>query len=95
MIYDINGNGCVSVDETMNILYHRYGKAKMEVKIKEIFGERKDSGLEGGEIGFARFLASFSKSQEETYWNTSQGTYDGWFVVNNPCFYSHSLSIPT
>ena len=73
MIYDINGNGCVSVDETMNILYHRYGKAKMEVKIREIFGERKDSGLEGGEIGFARFLASFSKSQEETYWNTSQG----------------------
>ena len=73
MIYDINGNGHVSVDETMNILYHRYGKAKMEVKIREIFGERKDSGLEGGEICFAQFLASFQKSQEETYWNTPQG----------------------
>ena len=38
LIYDHNENGMVSVDETMNMLYARYGRATMEIKLKELFG---------------------------------------------------------
>lgn len=42
LIFDHNGNGLVSVDETMSMLYARYGRVKMEAKLKELFG----AGLE-------------------------------------------------
>lgn len=42
LIFDHNSNGLVSVDETMSMLYARYGRVKMEAKLKELFG----AGLE-------------------------------------------------
>ena len=38
----------------------------MEKKIKEIFGDGKESGLEGGEIDYLHFRESFQKSQLES-----------------------------
>eukprot|EP01038_Epipyxis_sp_PR26KG_P008240 gene8240-11152_t len=74
LIYDINGNGRVSVDETMNILYARYGRAKMEMKLKELFGEdMHETGRQGGEITFSSYLASVEKTQMSTFLNTTKG----------------------
>eukprot|EP01031_Cornospumella_fuschlensis_P042658 gene42658-52123_t len=57
LIYDKNNNGFVSVDETMNLLYARYGRSVMEQKLKELFGEdMHEFGLEGGEIPYSRYL---------------------------------------
>lgn len=38
MMYDRDNSGNVSVDETMHMLYARYGKAKLEEKMKALFG---------------------------------------------------------
>ena len=43
---------------------YRYGKAKMESKLKELFGHNmEETGREGGEIDFSQFSDSFEKSQ--------------------------------
>jgi hypothetical protein len=43
---------------------YRYGKAKMESKLKELFGHNmEETGREGGEIDFTQFSDSFEKSQ--------------------------------
>ena len=39
LIFDHNSNGLVSVDETMSMLYARYGRVRMESKLKELFGD--------------------------------------------------------
>ena len=45
----------------------RYGKAKMESKLKELFGHNmEETGREGGEIDFSKFLDSFERSQINT-----------------------------
>ena len=60
MIYDRDGNGKVSIDETMNMLYARLGRAKMETTITKLFGGEDGApiievGQQGGEIDFERF----------------------------------------
>lgn len=61
MIYDRDNNGKVSIDETMNMLYGRLGRAKMELAITKLFGGDDGSpivevGNQGGEIDFNRYL---------------------------------------
>ncbi|KAG5191530.1 hypothetical protein JKP88DRAFT_251519 [Tribonema minus] len=74
MVYDVNGNGLVSVDETMNMLYARYGRARMEVKLKELFGEEmRETGTQGGEITFTQYLASVERTQLATFLGTNMG----------------------
>jgi calmodulin len=89
LIYDHNNNGRVSVDETMNMLYARspppsllyltplllrFGKDKMEKKLKELFGENMhETGREGGEISYQEFIRAVEKVQVQTFWNTTQG----------------------
>eukprot|EP00957_Ditylum_brightwellii_P134399 10246191-Ditylum_brightwellii.AAC.1 len=57
MIYDGDGNGMVSIDETMNMLYARLGRERMETTITKLFGSEdgapvKEVGQQGGEIDF-------------------------------------------
>lgn len=45
----------------------RYGKAKMELKLKELFGhDMEETGREGGEIDFSQFSDAFERSQLST-----------------------------
>ena len=39
MMYDKDNSGKVTVDETMHMLYARYGKARLESQMKQLFGE--------------------------------------------------------
>lgn len=74
LIYDHNGNGRVSVDETMNMLYARYGRVKMETKLKELFGENMhETGREGGEISYQEFIRAVEKVQVQAFWGTTMG----------------------
>lgn len=74
LIYDSNGNGRVSVDETMNMLYARYGRVKMETKLKELFGENMhETGLEGGEISYQEFIRAVEKVQVQMFMGTTTG----------------------
>jgi|EP00979_Chaetoceros_neogracilis_P015656 calmodulin len=76
MIYDRNTNGKVSIDESMNMLYGRLGRARMEVAITRLFGGEDGSpivevGNQGGEIDFARFLA-VSKTEQRKLFQSSE-----------------------
>jgi Ca2+-binding EF-hand superfamily protein len=74
LIYDHNENGRVSVDETMNMLYARYGRTKMETKLRELFGENMhETGREGGEITYQEFLQAVERIQQQTFWATAPG----------------------
>lgn len=75
LIYDKNRNGNVSIDETMNMLYARYGRVKMETKLKELFGDVTpvNGVLGGGEIEFPRYLAAVEKIQSDVFFNTTKG----------------------
>jgi len=74
LIYDTNYNGLVSVDETMNLLYARYGRSVMEQKLKELFGENmQEFGRQGGEINFQTYLTSVEKVQLHMFLETNRG----------------------
>lgn len=76
LIYDHNQNGLVSVDETMHMLYARYGRSapKMESKLKELFGvDMHEFGREGGEIPFSKYLGAVEKVQLESFFRTTRG----------------------
>jgi hypothetical protein len=74
LIYDLNKNGLVSVDETMNMLYARHGRATMELKLRELFGSNMaETGLQGGEISFTQYLEAVEKIQMGTFWGTTKG----------------------
>jgi calmodulin len=74
LIYDKNENDKVSVDETMNMLYARYGRSKMEMKLKELFGAgMTETGREGGEISYVQFINAIDKVQLQTFWGTTKG----------------------
>lgn len=74
LIYDKNNNGFVSVDETMNLLYARFGRSVMEQKLKELFGEdMHEFGLEGGEIPFHRYLTAVERVQLNMFLETNRG----------------------
>ncbi|CAM9462411.1 unnamed protein product [Sphacelaria rigidula] len=74
MLYDVDNNVNVSVDETMNMLYARYGRAKMEAKLKELFGEgMRETGTQGGEIDFLQYLEAVERTQFSTFLQSSAG----------------------
>ena len=74
LIYDRNENGMVSVDETMNMLYARYGRASMELKLKQLFGvDMNETGLEGGEIPYSKFIEAVERVQMKTFWDSHRG----------------------
>mmetsp|Transcript_18882 Transcript_18882/g.31594 ORF Transcript_18882/g.31594 Transcript_18882/m.31594 type:complete len:249 (+) Transcript_18882:62-808(+) len=74
LIYDKNRNGLVSVDETMNLLYARYGRGVMEQKLKELFGEdMHEIGRQGGEITYNQYIASVERVQLNMFLETNKG----------------------
>ncbi|CAM9382766.1 unnamed protein product [Phaeothamnion confervicola] len=74
MIYDVDSSGRVSVDETMNMLYARYGRVRMEAKLKELFGEEmRETGTQGGEINFLQYLEAVERTQLQTFLNSTAG----------------------
>ncbi|CAM9128071.1 unnamed protein product [Ectocarpus sp. 4 AP-2014] len=76
MLYDVDNNVNVSVDETMNMLYARQAQntGKMEAKLKELFGEcMRETGTQGGEIGFLEYLEAVERTQLNTFVQSSVG----------------------
>jgi len=74
MMYDQRNSGKISVDDTMSMLYARYGRKEMEVKLRILFGkEMKETGSEGGEITFLQYLEAVQKTQLEKFLATSLG----------------------
>lgn len=74
MIFDQNDNGQVSVDETMNMLYERYGRQRMEMKLRELFGSNmQETGQQGGEINFHQYLGAVERTQFATFMASPQG----------------------
>lgn len=72
MIYDKDNNGKVSIDETMNMLYSRLGREKMEDAISRLFGGDDGSpivevGNQGGEIDFTRYLKVSELEQRKLF----------------------------
>mmetsp|Transcript_50791 Transcript_50791/g.61211 ORF Transcript_50791/g.61211 Transcript_50791/m.61211 type:complete len:300 (-) Transcript_50791:187-1086(-) len=78
MIYDRDDNGMVSIDETMNMLYARLGREKMESTIGKLFGGEdgqpiKEVGAQGGEIDFSRYWEVVEKEQKKLFSDSELG----------------------
>ena len=56
LIYDQDETGKVSVDNVMNLVYERYGREKMEEKLRQIFGD--DLNESEGEVLSLSFSVS-------------------------------------
>lgn len=54
MMYDRDNSGSVTVDETMHMLYARYGKDRLEAEMKALFGDNLNDG--GGSLTFNDYL---------------------------------------
>ena len=55
MMYDKDNSGKVTVDETMHMLYARYGKARLESQMKALFGEDLKTEDGDGELSFNEY----------------------------------------
>jgi len=74
MIFDHNMNNRVSRDETMNMLFRRYGRKEMEKKLDLLFGDLgEEAGKEGGEIDFATYIGCVEKTQYELFQKSELG----------------------
>ena len=56
MMYDKDNSGKVTVDETMHMLYARYGKDKLESQMKALFGDDLKTSDGDGELSFGEYL---------------------------------------
>lgn len=56
MMYDRDNSGNVSVDETMHMLYARYGKDRLEIEMKALFGDNLGNGEGDGSLSFNDYL---------------------------------------
>jgi Ca2+-binding EF-hand superfamily protein len=74
LIYDSKNQGYITVDETMHLLYARYGRVVMEQKLKELFGEdMQETGIGGGEITYDEYVASVDRVQLAKFLETNLG----------------------
>ena len=60
MMYDKDNSGKVTVDETMHMLYPRYGKARLESQMKALSGEDLKTEDGDGELSFNEYLKAVS-----------------------------------
>ena len=56
MMYDKDFSGKVSVDETMHMLYTRFGRDGLEDQIVALFGEDLKTEDGDGELSFCEYL---------------------------------------
>ena len=79
MIFDRNCNGKVSIDETMNILYARLGREKLEATLSKLFSDDgspvEERGWQGGEITFERFSSVARKEQSRMFEDSEMGKH--------------------
>ena len=78
MIYDHDNNGLVSIDETMNMLYARVGRERMETTITKLFGGDdgapiKEVGHQGGEIDFERYWEVVIRENQKKFQESDLG----------------------
>ncbi len=66
MIYDQDCSGSVTVDETIEMLYTRYGKNKLEEKMVKLFGPDMQTADGDGSLSFREYYAAISKETDET-----------------------------
>jgi calmodulin len=60
MMYDKDGGGEVSVDETMHMLYSRYGRDRLEEEMRALFGDRiRHTG--DATLTFTEYLAAVER----------------------------------
>jgi Ca2+-binding EF-hand superfamily protein len=60
LMYDKDFSGEVSVDETMHMLFSRYGKARLEAEMKALFGDSLSTDGDGT-LTFADYLKAVTK----------------------------------
>jgi len=56
MMYDKDNSGKVSIDETMTMLYQRYGKERLETELQKLFGDDLKTADGDGELSFQEYL---------------------------------------
>jgi len=56
MMYDKDNSGSVSIDETMSMLYQRYGKQRLESELQKLFGDDLKTADGDGELSFQEYL---------------------------------------
>jgi Ca2+-binding EF-hand superfamily protein len=75
LMYDKEFTGKISVEQTLQILFVRHGREKLDDEIKEIFGEQQ-KGPDGQElkIGFSQFLERANKRLTKMRWAKKEVT---------------------
>lgn len=58
MMFDTNMDGIISVDDTMEILFHRYSREALDKYIRNLFGDALD-------LPFADYHARVTKHHQE------------------------------
>eukprot|EP00501_MAST-03F_sp_TOSAG23-6_P001337 GSMAST32.ASY1.ANO1.1386.1 assembled CDS len=61
MMYDKDNSGAVSIDETMTMLYQRYGKDRLESELQKLFGKDLKTNDGDGELSFSEYLRVVEK----------------------------------
>jgi Ca2+-binding EF-hand superfamily protein len=60
-MYDKDNSGEVSIDETMTMLYQRYGKERLESELQKLFGKDLKTQDGDGELSFQEYLKVVEK----------------------------------
>ena len=71
MMYDTDMSGTVSVDETMTMLYQRYGKKKLETELQRLFGNTLQAEDGIGELSFQQYVV-----RQCVFWFSQTGWFD-------------------
>lgn len=63
MTYDKTFSGSVTVDDTMSMLYARFGRDQLETQMRKLFGENASSADGGGSLTITDYLKAVSKRE--------------------------------
>jgi Ca2+-binding EF-hand superfamily protein len=63
MTYDKTFSGSVTVDDTMSMLYARFGRDQLEQQMRKLFGDNASSADGGGSLTITDYLQAVSKRE--------------------------------